>query len=216
MAIIELHWGSNWILESISKLLPICCGTLICSRKQKNGKFVSGHSAKFIDHRRDHNALHISVGVFVNASQIRSWTSEKLSIGEYSVKHWITCFMLKTEASSRLPVFPVMRNSGAFYPFMTANFLPSRMWLWSNLETENFCPITVMQTCSAYKNPRLTALKSSSSCLSGQHVLHRQWQSKLSCTALPMWLGLASSPNERLFYPPHSSALDLSSEPAKM
>lgn len=39
---------------------------------RKNGKFVSGHTEKFICHRTDHNSLQISVGNFVNISQIWS------------------------------------------------------------------------------------------------------------------------------------------------
>lgn len=124
--------------------------------------------------------------------------------------------MLKTKASWRLSVFLAMRNSGAFYPFMTTKFsLAEFVSLYNLEETAKSCPTTVTNTRSTYKNARLTALESRSFCFSDQHILHRQQQNKLFCTAVPMWLGSAISPSKRLFYPLQSSALEMSKEPNK-
>lgn len=87
------------------------------------------------------------------------------------------------------------------------------MSLYNLEETAKSCPTAVTNTRSTYKNARLTALESRSFCFSDQHILHRQQQNKLFCTAVPMWLGSAISPSKRLFYPLQSSALELSTEP---
>lgn len=73
------------------------------------------------------------------------------------------------------------------------------MSLYNLEETEQSCPTAVTKTCSTYKNLRLTALESRSFCFSDQHILHRQEQNKLLCTAVPMWLGWAISPSKSYF-----------------
>lgn len=70
----ELHWGSNsqQFLSVRVGFCPFNAAPSSAVENRKNGKFVSGHTEKLIYHRTGHNFQQISVGTFVNISQIRS------------------------------------------------------------------------------------------------------------------------------------------------